>query len=306
MQTIVFRKSLLNAALAASLGIAALPQSASADIITLNWSGYFHLLDDQGAVFANTSISTKANQYETPISGTMTLDTASGAGTTSVSSFEWLANPIPATFQTMQLQMIGGTLILGNGLWNWGGNTNMPFSIVWDASGLFDAMPTIYANGNGTVISGVGVRGAVDGSFVGGVPAGAAHFEPYASSSSGYMDLGLVPMATTKWNATPLCAPVNTFTCLGVNPSGALPLVADNAANLYDYNPLYLGGDGSASNGIAGSPMLGGPFMDYNLSMDIATMTVTNVVVPQVPLPAAAWLFGSGLAGLVTMARRKR
>lgn len=171
-------------------------------------------------------------------------------------------------------------------------------------------MPAINANGygsNGTVVSGVGVRGAVDGSFVGGVPAGAAHISPYESTSSGYMDLGLVPMATTKWNVTPLCTPVNTFTCLGVNPSGALPLVADSAANLYDYNAIFMGGGGlSTDPGIAGSPMLGGPFMDYNLSMDIATMTVTNIVAPPVPIPAAAWLFGSGLIGLITMARRRR
>lgn len=305
MKTIVFRKSLLNAALAASLGIAALPQSASADIITMSWSGYFHMLAPDGGVFANTSISTKANQFETPITGTMTLDTVSGAGTTSVSSFEWLSNSIPATFQTMQLQSIGSNLILGNGLWNWGGSTNIPLSIVWDASGLINSLPLIYANGygvNGTVISGVGVRSAVDGSFVGSAGAHVYPFDDY----SGYMDLGPVPMATTKWNTTPLCTAVTNSTCLNTNPSGAVPLVADNAPNLYDYNPLYLGGDGSASDGIAGSPMIAGPFWTYNASIDIASMSVIMYSASPVPVPAAAWLFGSGLIGLVTMARRKR
>jgi hypothetical protein len=36
------------------------------------------------------------------------------------------------------------------------------------------------------------------------------------------------------------------------------------------------------------------------------TLNGVAAVVPEVPVPAAVWLFGSGLIGLVGVARRKR
>jgi hypothetical protein len=56
--------------------------------------------------------------------------------------------------------------------------------------------------------------------------------------------------------------------------------------------------DGNA-DGIPGIPMAaGGPFGGFNANFN-ANMTV-------VPIPAAAWLFGSGLVGLAGVARRKK
>ena len=58
-------------------------------------------------------------------------------------------------------------------------------------------------------------------------------------------------------------------------------------------------GDG---DGIMGIPMApGGPFAAFNAGFN-ATMAPT----PKVPVPAAVWLFGSGLMGLVGVARRKK
>ena len=58
-------------------------------------------------------------------------------------------------------------------------------------------------------------------------------------------------------------------------------------------------GDG---DGIMGIPMAaGGPFEFFNAGFN-ATMAPT----PKVPVPAAVWLFGSGLMGLVGVARRKK
>ena len=55
-------------------------------------------------------------------------------------------------------------------------------------------------------------------------------------------------------------------------------------------------------DGIMGIPMApGGPTADFNINYS-ANLTPT----PKVPLPAAAWLFGAGLAGLIGAARRKR
>lgn len=54
-------------------------------------------------------------------------------------------------------------------------------------------------------------------------------------------------------------------------------------------------------NGILGIPMAaGGPFPGFNASFNL-TGTLTPV-----PIPAAVWLFGSGLLGLVGIARRRK
>lgn len=51
-------------------------------------------------------------------------------------------------------------------------------------------------------------------------------------------------------------------------------------------------------DGVIGSPMQDGPFLGFNWTFDL---TLTPV-----PVPQAFWLFGSGLLGLVGMARRKK
>ena len=56
-------------------------------------------------------------------------------------------------------------------------------------------------------------------------------------------------------------------------------------------------------DGVPGYPMASGPFPGWNATFG-GTVTVTSV--SAVPVPAAVWLFGSGLLGLVGVARRKR
>jgi hypothetical protein len=57
------------------------------------------------------------------------------------------------------------------------------------------------------------------------------------------------------------------------------------------------------SDGIMGIPMAsGGPFASFNANFN-ANLTATP---DPVPIPAAVWLFGSGLLGLVGIARRKK
>ena len=46
--------------------------------------------------------------------------------------------------------------------------------------------------------------------------------------------------------------------------------------------------------------MVDGPFTGFNANFNI------RPEVSAVPVPAAAWLFGSGLIGLVGLARRKQ
>lgn len=57
--------------------------------------------------------------------------------------------------------------------------------------------------------------------------------------------------------------------------------------------------DGDA-NGIPGTAMTAGPFAGFS-----PTFTL-NYETTVIPVPAAAWLFGSGLVGLVGVARRRR
>jgi hypothetical protein len=59
----------------------------------------------------------------------------------------------------------------------------------------------------------------------------------------------------------------------------------------------------SNSDGVPGIPMTGGPFQGFNASFG-GTAVVSSV--SAVPIPAAVWLFGSGLLGLVGVARRKK
>ena len=55
------------------------------------------------------------------------------------------------------------------------------------------------------------------------------------------------------------------------------------------------------AGGIVG---LGGQEMIF--TQDTRTLVSGNLTAPAVPVPAAAWLFGSGLLGLIGVARRKK
>ena len=82
--------------------------------------------------------------------------------------------------------------------------------------------------------------------------------------------IGAVPMAMTNFNTA------------GTTLGNLFPLVDD---------------------GVAGSPMTTAPFAGFNADFDFTTINAANVAVP---VPAAVWLFGSGLIGLVGVARRRR
>ncbi|MBU1191445.1 MAG: VPLPA-CTERM sorting domain-containing protein [Gammaproteobacteria bacterium] len=288
---------ILNAAVIAALGVATVP-AAQADIITADWVGMFVLLDFTGAALANTSIYYKgSNQYQTPISGTISFDTATGSGAATLLPFDLLSGTLPAEAVGISFQAIGdgmggqGSLVLGNMLFNWGGNYGIPVSIVLDGAGFFGGVQAGLINDRDLTqgeVAGFGAVPASDGT--------------YTNTTYGYLNLGPVPMATTEWNTTPLCVDLSGQTnggCMGVSPSGALPLVVDSAAN----DNEYAQGDGI---GIGGNPMADGPFTGYNVNFDITAMTNISVVTPAVPVPSAAWLLGSGLIGLMGVARRRK
>lgn len=306
------KKSVLKTAIVAALGVSAVAATsvASAGVMSATWTGYFVMLDPAGNALANTSLSSKTNQLVTAVSGTMQFDDVTGAGTATLVPFQFFnGDPtLPASAVGINMQAIGdgmggpGTLVLGNMLFNWNTNNGIPVSLVMDAAGFFAGDMT--AGGPNSAIA------ASDGTYVGTQP---GTFE----DANGYLAMGPMPMVTTAWN-TSLGAGCAIGACMGNANSGILPLVFDTATN-----SAY---DGANTGGtIGGNPMADGPFTGYNANFNIATITPTGydanaMLAPncswdpsgncfqggEVPVPAAVWLFGSGLLGLVGVARRRK
>jgi len=142
-----------------------------------------------------------------------------------------------------------------------------------DATGLLDVID--YSLQAGAVISGTSLQR--DGTIIAAV----ASATP-ASDSPG-LNQGPAPLAVTTWNTTTLCT-------IGIDCTG-------NALS---------GGEPFTDDGIGDSPMIDGPFPGLNVNFDIGSgNSLTLPDVSPVPLPAAAWLFGGDLAGLIGVARTK-
>ncbi len=90
----------------------------------------------------------------------------------------------------------------------------------------------------------------------------------------------------------------------GKYPIGTAPIATTTLDTNYHNDPVCvmtascLTGD----DGVGGVPMDNGPFPGFNFDFDITSIHVDSVV----PVPAAAWLFGSGLLGLLAVSRHKR
>jgi len=251
------KRTLLAAAVTTALGTAVIPQQSSAQVLQFSWDGLFTILDSGGSALANSSITGRGvNQFQTPINGTFTFDTNTGAGTGTVSPFQFFngAPSLPATAKGFGVQSIGSGLVLGNALFDWNGNYNIPVSLVWDGSGLFGAISAGLSVGN--TVSGVGAIPASDGT--------------YTNATIGLLNQGPTPMATTTFNTTnvPGCAPSS---CLGVNPSGTLPIITDTASNTN--KGYYTPGN---TIGIGGNPMQDGPFLGFNANFDVSTLTLIS------------------------------
>jgi hypothetical protein len=94
-------------------------------------------------------------------------------------------------------------------------------------------------------------------------------------------------IASMTWDAA--------FTGTGtINLNDQLDFILDNGDEFYLMAALSAGADGDGASALSWSTLT----MEFNTT----DLQVASVV----PLPAAAWLFGSGLLGLVGMARRKK
>lgn len=316
------RKTLINTAVAAAL-VASAPV-ANAAVSTFNWTGVFTMLDSAGGALENTSKPNgkTGNNYQTAITGTMAFDNVTGAGTATLVPFDFFSGASPAEAVGINMQAIGnglggaGTLVLGNMTFNWDGNNGIPVSLVLDAAGFFGSQMPANAAAWGD--------GVLDQADVAGYAATPASDGTYTGSTFGYLGLGPAPMVTTYTNTTNGAGCVEG-NCMGVTTSGILPLVTDNTANGNDYDMSTPTASDLAGEGIGGNPMQDGPFPLMNANFDVLTLTMTNPDTggsiaafcdfnpadptcfgTAVPVPAAVWLFGSGLLGLVGVARRKK
>ena len=263
------KKTALTTAITAVIGISA--TNVSADTYDLSWSGAFTLLDPGSGVVINSDAPNAPYYgFRTPVGGTMSFDTVTGAGTGQMTPFSFFGSGT-ATASGITFQAIGdgaggpGALVLGNLGFTWNDNIGIPVSIVLDGSGFFGALQGGLTTSD--TVAGIGSLAATDGKLF--------DFGKFSYP----LPFGPSPMVTTTFNTTTIAG-----SGLEDNPSGTLPLSDD---------------------GIGGSPMVAGPFPGFNANFDITSIHVDNIT-SAVPVPAAVWLFGSGLLGLVGVARRKK
>lgn len=303
-----FKKTAIASVIAGTFATAAIP-AAEANVVNVSWSGAFTMLNPAGGPVPNSG-SDYASGYSgnggpgygpattngwygnrTPVSGTMSFDTSSGAGVATVNSFYFfgdtpgtgpntsVANALGVSFQVIDSvgTMVGGMLFS----WNGGGHA---VSIVLDASGMFGAIGAAIGAGPTSTISGVGALPASNGMNFGTL------------KTPVFLPMGPAPAATKTLNT-------------GAGCDGATLATQVNAYTI-STNFASLGActTGMVDDGIGGDPMTSAAFSAFNANFDILSVHFDSFVpTPSaVPVPAAVWLFGSGLLGLVGIARRKK
>lgn len=210
------------------------------------------------------------------VDSTFTYDSSLGIGSGELVVAPTVFFGASLSLYDISMQNIGGNLLLGNMLAEFDGTSGIPVSMVWDATGLINAIDLGLQAGD--VISGTNLNR--DGQFFADV--GSA--TPASDINWPALNQGPAPIATTMLNTTALCT--TGVDCMG------------NA---------FSGGIGFTDDGIAGSPLVDGPFIGMQASLDIGSgNSLTVVSVSAVPVPAAVWLFISGFAGLLAVARRRK
>ncbi len=252
------------------LSSALITTPVSAAIYEFYFTGQYTLLDPNGNYADQQAISSTLTYNDNSDSGF-------SAGMT-IANFDTFG--ATATIYDITLQRESGTnFIIGNMLVDWAGTTGIPLSMVWDATGLFNAID--YGLQAGDVISGTNLKR--DGVIIADVNSATPASDGILDSFGTALNQGPAPLAVTTWNTTTLCTP--GVDCMDNALSGGAPFFDD---------------------GVSGSPLIDGPFPGFYVNFDIGSgnsLTVLNV--NPVPVPAAVWLFGSGLIALIGFAKRK-
>jgi hypothetical protein len=280
------KKTLLATAVTTAMGATAIEAQAD-HIFSADWSGLFTILNSSGTGLQNSSYpyygdTTWGYGFRTQVSGTMSFDLGLGYGSATVNSFDFFAGgPAQATTITMQVIDPVNSLVQVNMGFNWGSG-GIPVSLILDARGFFGAISGGFATSDTidqATVAGYGALPASNGMNKNKFPVGPV---PMATTT---LDTQLISTASAACAADVANGDANG-NCLGLNPSSELGVIA---------------GD----DGIGGSPMISIPFAGFNANFDITAIHI-NAVTSEVPVPAAVWLFGSGLIGLIGVAKRKR
>jgi hypothetical protein len=233
-----------------------LPAVSHADLITFNFTGGLVVTDPLGAIVTNNGSPV------TPVAAMLTYDTVSGLGGSglAITMSGFMGSSV--TFHDISMTHLSGSnLITGQALVDWGGNTNMPLHIEWNATGLFNAIN--YGLQAGDIISGTNLYRDTNGNGVGDP----GEFLTNVSSATPYSD-GLQRQQGYR------------------SLQGPAPMAAT-----------------SGSMGLDSTTGLGGVrgYIDIGSGNSMHVVSVTPV-----PIPAAVWLFGSGLLGLFGVASRRK
>ena len=290
------KKSLVAIAIAASVGVS----SVQAHTYTFSGDGFFTMITPTGGVLANPDSTTDFG-LRTALTGlSMTFDTTTGAGTGSVDPF--LFSGTLASARGINMQAIGdglggaGPMVMGSILFDYGPTLGIPVYLVADASGIFGAIGAAGA-------AGLAVNDTITGGVVTSTDA------PIAASQLG--SLGLVgPLGAVPFAMTTLDVQQDGDDGGGTSAGNTCGTTGGTGAliGFPTPNPAIPGGLFVCDDGVSGVRMATAPFPGHGANFDITSLTVTGVNTDDhavVPVPAAVWLFGSGLLGLVGVARRK-
>ena len=186
-----------------------------------------------------------------------------------------------------------------------GGNFEMRVNAGLDTAGL--------AGGGSFVNNDTTIAGFVDqAAGTWGVSSTAAFFGFVWTASGGTLITGAgtynLDTATGAVTSIGTCTVANDanlcFTIGAGQIAGAIDFAWQTTTGIRVVNVWNVNGDGSlTTSGVPG--MENGPFPNYNAAFNLSAPGLYTPVAP-VPIPAAVWLLGSGLLGLVGVARRRK
>lgn len=250
--------------------------NAYADVIDFHFTGRLTVFQTPGS---GTPLETDLDYFypilgsdqtfdpyglQTPIGANLTVDTDAGAGFSNLSfDFSFAGSPVSIHDITLDFQPNG--MIGGHMLADWNGTYDNEVTILWDGSGLFNAINAGLQAGDR--ISGTNLYRDADG-------------DGYAEQW--IQDVGSATPWSDAWYGGNW----------GIN-----------------YSPSQ--GPAPIATALGTFGIIGGPLGQYGIQvhLDIGSgnsLYVDSVQSAVVPVPAAVWLFGSGLMGLIGVARRSR
>ena len=241
--------------------------TASADIIEITFDGLFSFGDASGVIQLNADAADQGNfGFRTDITGTATFNTDTGAGSATMAGFSLFGAGLAETTNIL-FQAIG------NGQSGEGTLVASQMGLNWSGSTGIPVTAIFDAAGFFASIGAVGETWTVGADAAGNAISSTGDYIIQSPTETFTGVLGAAPMAMTNFNTA------------GITLGSIFPLTDD---------------------GISGSQVTTAPFLGSNANFDFITMTATNLGGHFIPVPAAVWLFGSGLIGLAGIARRRR